>query len=181
MKHPAILYYGSKWRIAQWVIKHFPPHNKYNNYIEPCGGSAAVLLCKKRSGLEVYNDIDNNIAANTNKYIEITISSDNDINQLNTSTNVGNISNTANTRIYSSNLQKYRTKIASNKNIWVSSNSNFNNKKTTQLSDTINLSDSIETSNLDNLENNINNLYKLGMIYSNGSDLSKSDILFEYN
>lgn len=119
----------------------------------------------------------NNYGINTNKYIEITISSDDNNNQLNTATNISTTTN-YDRKIYPSNLQKYRTKIDSNKNIWVSSNSN--NKKT-QLSDTINLSDSVETSNLNGLENNINNLYKFGMIDSNGSDLSESDILFEYN
>jgi len=123
-------------------------------------------------------DTDGDIGRNANKYIEITISSDNDINHLNTATNISNTSNASNvsnfdTKIYTSNLQKYRTKITSNKNIWVSTNSN--NKKTSQLSD------SAQTLNPNNFENNINNLYKLGMIDSNGSDLSESDILFEYN
>jgi len=50
-----IKYYGSKWSVAPWIIRHFPPHK---SYIEPLGGSAAVLLNKPRSELETYNDID---------------------------------------------------------------------------------------------------------------------------
>ena len=55
---PALRYYGGKWRIAPWVISHFPPHI---NYLEPCGGAASVLLQKPPSKLETYNDLDNRI------------------------------------------------------------------------------------------------------------------------
>lgn len=55
---PALRYYGGKWNLAQWIISHFPPHQ---NYVEPCGGAASVLLQKPRSPLETYNDLDGNV------------------------------------------------------------------------------------------------------------------------
>lgn len=55
---PALRYYGGKWKLAPWIISHFPPHK---NYVEPCGGAASVLLQKPRSPLETYNDLDGNV------------------------------------------------------------------------------------------------------------------------
>lgn len=55
---PALRYYGGKFRLAPWIISHFPDHE---SYIEPCGGAASVLLQKPRSILEVYNDLDKNV------------------------------------------------------------------------------------------------------------------------
>lgn len=55
---PALRYYGGKWKLAPWIISHFPAHK---NYVEPCGGAASVLLQKPRSPLETYNDIDGNV------------------------------------------------------------------------------------------------------------------------
>ena len=55
---PALRYYGGKWKIAPWIISHFPAHK---NYVEPCGGAASVLLQKPRSPLETINDLDGNV------------------------------------------------------------------------------------------------------------------------
>ena len=55
---PALRYYGGKWKLAPWIISHFPAHK---NYVEPCGGAASVLLQKPRSPLETYNDLDGNV------------------------------------------------------------------------------------------------------------------------
>mgnify|MGYP001093960044 CR=1 FL=1 len=58
IKAPLLSYFGSKFRVAAWVIAHLPPHD---TYIEPFGGSAAVLLQKARSRVEIYNDLDGEI------------------------------------------------------------------------------------------------------------------------
>jgi DNA adenine methylase len=55
---PALRYYGGKWRIAPWIVSHFPPHL---NYLELCGGAGSVLLHKPRSKLETFNDIDQQV------------------------------------------------------------------------------------------------------------------------
>jgi DNA adenine methylase len=44
--------------MAPWIIGFLPDHD---SYIEPYGGSAAVLLRKPRSPIEVYNDLDGDV------------------------------------------------------------------------------------------------------------------------
>jgi DNA adenine methylase len=55
---PALRYYGAKFRLFSWIIGYFSQHYCY---VEPFGGSAAVLLQKSPSPLEVYNDLDGNV------------------------------------------------------------------------------------------------------------------------
>ena len=55
----AILKYpGAKWRIAEWIIGHFPEHKVY---CEPFFGSGAVFFKKQPSYIETINDMDGNI------------------------------------------------------------------------------------------------------------------------
>lgn len=55
---PALIYQGGKFRLADWIISHFPPHVKY---LEPFGGAASVLMQKGRAHTECYNDIDQRV------------------------------------------------------------------------------------------------------------------------
>lgn len=48
-------WYGGKSLLSGWIVSLLPPHRVY---IEPFGGSGAVLFAKHRSHLEVYNDLD---------------------------------------------------------------------------------------------------------------------------
>ena len=55
---PVLRYHGAKWKIAPWIIQHFPPHT---TYVEVFGGSAGVLLRKPPAPIEVYNDLDGEV------------------------------------------------------------------------------------------------------------------------
>ena len=51
-------YPGGKWRIADWIISHFPTHKVY---CEPFFGSGAVFFSKSADYIETINDIDGNV------------------------------------------------------------------------------------------------------------------------
>ena len=51
-------YPGGKWRIAEWIISHFPAHKVY---CEPFFGSGAVFFSKSADQIETINDVDGNI------------------------------------------------------------------------------------------------------------------------
>lgn len=59
MKPPPLMrYHGGKYRLANWIISNFPEHQ---TYVECFGGSGAVLMQKRRSRVEIYNDLDDEI------------------------------------------------------------------------------------------------------------------------
>jgi len=51
-------YPGGKSQLAPWIIEHLPDHECY---VEVFGGSAAVLVSKDPSNVEVYNDRDGDL------------------------------------------------------------------------------------------------------------------------
>lgn len=54
----AFPYIGGKTRLADWILSQLPSHT---TYVEPFGGSGAVLLNKPRSKVEVFNDADEDV------------------------------------------------------------------------------------------------------------------------
>lgn len=55
---PPFPYFGGKTRLAGSIVDLLPQHD---HYVEPFGGSLAVLLTKPRSRMETVNDVDGDI------------------------------------------------------------------------------------------------------------------------
>ena len=54
-------YPGSKWGLADWIIRHFPSGYEKMVYLEPFAGSGAVFFNKKPGAVETINDVDGDI------------------------------------------------------------------------------------------------------------------------
>jgi len=56
---PPIPWLGGKSKLTGRIVGYFPEHH---TYVEPFGGSAAVLLAKTPAKVEIYNDIDQELS-----------------------------------------------------------------------------------------------------------------------
>lgn len=57
-----IKYFGGKnGSLGNIIYDEFPKHDSYKNYIEPFGGSGALLFKKEPHDVEIYNDLEDNV------------------------------------------------------------------------------------------------------------------------
>jgi DNA adenine methylase len=56
-----IKYFGGKGNMFQELLDQFPKDDEYKVYLEPFGGSAAMLLSRPLGHVEIYNDIYANV------------------------------------------------------------------------------------------------------------------------
>lgn len=61
MIRPLVKIHGGKWFLKDWVISKFPSDYDTLRYIEPFVGGGSVFLNKKKSPVEIINDIDRNL------------------------------------------------------------------------------------------------------------------------
>lgn len=55
---PVLRWFGGKWKLAPWIISHFPEHEIYT---EAFGGAGSVLIRKPRAYSEVWNEFDGGV------------------------------------------------------------------------------------------------------------------------
>jgi DNA adenine methylase len=55
---PPLRRVGGKWKLADWIISFFPPHEIY---VEAYAGGAAVFFRKMASRIECINDLESNV------------------------------------------------------------------------------------------------------------------------
>jgi len=57
-----IRYFGGKGNgLREIIYQYFPPKSQYNVYLEPFAGAANLLLLKEPFGVEIYNDLEQNV------------------------------------------------------------------------------------------------------------------------
>ncbi len=57
----AFPYYGGKFEHLNWLLPILETAPKQDQYIEPCGGSGAVLINRKPAAVETFNDLNGEI------------------------------------------------------------------------------------------------------------------------
>jgi DNA adenine methylase len=61
MLKPVLKYRGSKWRLAPWIVRHFPAPTTYTTYLEPYFGSGAIFFTMPPARHEILNDLSGDV------------------------------------------------------------------------------------------------------------------------